>query len=210
MLDQQFWEEAAKVSPMQAISCHEDEVAFNNSGAFEAQQLDEIVPSTYRGCILDYGCGIGRVSQHLVSLFDTVIAYDWSPTMLEAVKAKELTGVVTQCNLDLIRIKMDVIYSMAVFFHIERKDYPALFKRCASLLKPAGYFIFQLPVYDVPTSRSVKYSGGISTVTEAELKGYLKDSGFAVERIVCCSGQYIPYEPIDTLKHFGLHIARKI
>src|SRR5688500_6864333 len=133
----QFWDRHARRDPLRAILSHNakrdgkwDTTRFFETGANEIAammcELDAqgIVPS--RGAALDFGCGVGRLTQALGLHFGRVVGVAISPTMCDA--ATELnrfpTTVSYICNdapdlRVLLDDTFDFIYSSIVLQHLQ-------------------------------------------------------------------------------------------
>ncbi|HEY7649678.1 MAG TPA: methyltransferase domain-containing protein [Methylomirabilota bacterium] len=105
-----------------------------------------------RGTALDFGCGVGRLSQALAQHFDTVWGVDIAPSMIERAQAYNRYG--TRCryvlnNRDDLAVlagtTFDLVYSNITLQHLEpryARGYIAEFIRLAA--RP-GLVIFHQP-----------------------------------------------------------------
>jgi 2-polyprenyl-3-methyl-5-hydroxy-6-metoxy-1,4-benzoquinol methylase len=89
-----FWELAAQRDPLWAVLSDPakrgrqwDLRAFFETGAREVSlllyQLRRLGHSPATGRALDFGCGVGRLTQPLALMFDEAIGVDASPTMID-------------------------------------------------------------------------------------------------------------------------------
>lgn len=100
-------------------------------------------------CILDAGCGSGRVTAELLKIFSgaQVTAVDASQNMVDQARKTlaEFGDRVTVEHLDLLDLslneKFDVVFSTAVFHWI--KDHEKLFANIFRSLRPGGLLLAQ-------------------------------------------------------------------
>lgn len=74
-----FWERAAQVDAKRAIADQSDDESFETSGLSERDALAPLIKRSDR--VLDIGCGIGRVMQHIAPLCAEVHGVDISAEM---------------------------------------------------------------------------------------------------------------------------------
>jgi len=117
------------------------------------------------GVVMDYGCGYGRVAKHLAPHVERLICADVSPTYLARAKRwlKEYSnvGYLLVNGKDLKQLpdsSIDIVYSIGVFVHINRKDAILLSLEVARVLKTGGLFIVDLPNPDANWPSFEKYS----------------------------------------------------
>lgn len=101
---------------------------------------------------MDFGCGVGRLSQALSPHFDEVCGIDISPIMLEL--AKEFCPEELNCNFylnqkaDLSQFEndsFDFIYSSITLQHIRPETSFQYLEEFMRILKHGGLMVFQLP-----------------------------------------------------------------
>ncbi len=130
--------------------------AFFRTGGEEVAQLMGYLASlgapARSGRALDFGCGVGRVTQALARHFDRVDGVDIAPSMIA--QARRLNRHGDRCvyhvndRPDLAIFpdgRFDLVYSVYVLQHMEprySRGYVAEFVR---LLAPGGIAVFQLP-----------------------------------------------------------------
>jgi SAM-dependent methyltransferase len=114
--------------------------------------LDRQGIAVERGRALDFGCGVGRLSQALASHFQAVDGVDISPSMID--NARRFNRHPDRCTYHLNFSRdltlfpdgtFDFVYSNIVLQHMDpewARDYVAEFIRC---LKPDGVLLFQMP-----------------------------------------------------------------
>jgi SAM-dependent methyltransferase len=168
-----FWESAANRDPLWAILSNPskrgrqwDLREFFETGRREISlllyQLDRLGRMPRRGRALDFGCGVGRLTQPLSASFTEVIGVDISPTMIRIAerlnRAPDRVRYVPGNPHDLGQFeadRFDFIYSDIVLQHIppdSSRRYIAEFLR---VLAPGGVLVFQLPSHRRPAAEQV-------------------------------------------------------
>lgn len=166
------WNELGKDDPLYIVLTYKDKRGgkwdpkeFFETGESEIAKAFEYAKSKNisikRGFALDFGCGVGRLSQALAKYFDQVEGVDISASMLEA--ANKFNSFVEKCqyhlntshNLSLFRDnKFDFVYSRITLQHI-RTDYSKNYiKEFTRVLHPGGVLMFQVtsePIINQPT-----------------------------------------------------------
>jgi SAM-dependent methyltransferase len=106
--------------------------------------------------IVEYGCGVGRVTWALAQRFNHVHGYDISPHHLAAARDRVnelgLRNVsLHECGDSFLREleQCDVFYSDIVFQHNPPPIINALIGTALGALRPGGVAIFQVPTYRV-------------------------------------------------------------
>ncbi len=106
-----------------------------------------------RGRALDFGCGVGRLTQALADHFDQVVGVDISPAMVERAEALNRRG--DRCNYrvnssdDLSGHEdgsFDFVCSLITLQHIEPVFTLRYLREFVRVLAPGGILVFQLPV----------------------------------------------------------------
>jgi SAM-dependent methyltransferase len=105
-----------------------------------------------RRAALDFGCGVGRVTQALGDVFERVDGVDIAESMLE--RAREMNRHGSRCRYlhntapdlrDLPDGSYDFIYSVYVLQHMDPAISHRYIKEFVRLLSPGGLAVFQLP-----------------------------------------------------------------
>jgi 2-polyprenyl-3-methyl-5-hydroxy-6-metoxy-1,4-benzoquinol methylase len=112
-------------------------------------KLDLRVPG---GRALDFGCGVGRLSQALANHFETVYGVDIAPSMIDFAKKYNKKGekcqYVVNSSSDLRLFAdgyFDFIYSNITLQHIPPKYSTSYISEFLRILKTGGVAVFQLP-----------------------------------------------------------------
>lgn len=164
------WETLAAADPLWAILTDPgtrggkwDAEAFFESGRREVRLLiDELeehglLPASretleQQGDSLDFGCGVGRLTQGLCEHFHKAIGVDISPTMVRL--ANEHNGFGERCRYVfndatdlnvLAEAHFDLCYSFIVLQHMPWDAARRYLAAMAARLKPEGLLVFQLP-----------------------------------------------------------------
>lgn len=100
-----------------------------------------------RDSVLDFGCGIGRITEFMAKDFKNVYGIDISPTMITQAK-KRLAGFnnvrlleTDGVNIPLQENSIDFVFAYLVFQHIkDRNIVEGAFREIHRVLKPSGVF----------------------------------------------------------------------
>lgn len=163
------WSELGLTQPHHSVLTHEKFLPPNidrsldefwQSGEKEAERV--VATLKYYGVeaagktLVEYGCGVGRVTWALASSFAHVFAYDISGNHLavaeERLRALGVSKVTLfQCADSFLGDLQpcDVFYSHIVFQHNPPPVINALISTALKALKPEGVAIFQVPIYRV-------------------------------------------------------------
>jgi SAM-dependent methyltransferase len=173
------YEQLGREDPLWAVLSHRqfrgnrwDPDAFFRTGVEEVEAVLQYVAGLglehRRGRALDFGCGVGRLTQALAGHFDEVVGVDISETMVAAARRYDRHGqrvrYVTNTVPDLSILdddSFDVVYSSITLQHIP----PAAAERYVSefirVIRPGGIAVFQMrngPRVRPGTLRSVLYT----------------------------------------------------
>lgn len=156
------WDKLASVNPMSSIlvdnkKIHKDWLIDNffSTGYSEMSDLVSTMSRNNISCkkhkAMDFGCGIGRLTQALAEEFDEVVGVDIAPTMIAIAKkhcSKNNCSFRINLSNDLKIFdcnSFDFIYSNIVFQHI-RPSYTLNFiKEMLRIVKDDGLIVFQIP-----------------------------------------------------------------
>jgi SAM-dependent methyltransferase len=159
----QFWEEHARRDPLWAVLSDGakrdgqwDSAAFFATGVTEIgsllRDLDAQGIIFSRGAALDFGCGVGRLTQALAPHFARAVGIDISPSMLDVANRRnrfpERVSYVSNQTADL-RVfpdgTFDFLVSHIVLQHLPPEITVGYLREFFRVLAPAGVLVFQLP-----------------------------------------------------------------
>lgn len=157
------WHVLGKKDPMWAIITRADKKGnkwnaadFFKTGENKIAQLFEFLKSNNitvnTGSAMDFGCGIGRLTQALASKFDYVAGVDIAESMIDLANKYNKYGdkchyfLNTKDDLSLFSNQsFDFIYTVIVLQHMRPEYAKSYIKEFVRLLKPNGVCIFQVP-----------------------------------------------------------------
>jgi len=164
--DKREWEELGELDPYWAIAGGAqrrygrwDPDAFFASGRREIdglmRRLAELGVPAGQGAVLDFGCGVGRVTRALSAHFGSAVGVDISEPMLTRARElnADLPGLEVRLNAStnlrsLGDRRFDMVYTRIVLQHVAglrvARGYVEEFLR---ILAPGGVAVFQIPVH---------------------------------------------------------------
>lgn len=167
------WQELGSTDPLWAILSEEgrqggrwEEEPFWQSGIatvdWVVRHLDGLGALPRTEAALDFGCGIGRLTQALARHFAKVTGVDIADSMLERARAANRHGervqyvLNTRPDLSLVGdASVDFVLTLLVLQHM-RPDYSAAYLReFLRVLRPGGVLMFNLPIAPVVPERTV-------------------------------------------------------
>jgi ubiquinone/menaquinone biosynthesis C-methylase UbiE len=193
---QRNWVGFARTDPLRAIltvpdkeNGEWDDAEFFKSGVIEINRtMNHIlalgIPLSMERAI-DFGCGVGRLTQALCRYFDECCGIDISPSMVEqATKynryADRCTYVVNETTAlpDFEDESCDFIFSTIVLQHMIPQYSVNYIREFLRILRPGGVLLFQLPAGLIPSLSGV--TGGDTTVA-SDSNPILPDIAFRAE-----------------------------
>ena len=112
--------------------------------------------------VLDFGCGVGRLSNALARHFDHVIAVDVAPSMLERARALDRSGgridFLRNPHPDLRGVPdacVDLAYSSLVLQHLPRAAALVYLRELVRVTRPDGLVVVQTATRPRPTPKGV-------------------------------------------------------
>lgn len=171
---QKNWDELGKRDPFWSVVSHPDK----KNGRWEIKEFFDIGVKEIQGIFnylssklniqpgkeraLDFGCGVGRITQALTAYFDEVCGVDISSSMIELAKKHNLHGERCKYYLnvnDNLKIfpndNFDFIYSNITLQHMKPEYVMNYLKEFIRLLRPDGLLVFQMASERVKTFKSV-------------------------------------------------------
>lgn len=160
---QSQWDQLGRTDPLWAIITDPgrrngrwDVDEFFATGVRDVADLirlaDRLGHPTARGSALDFGCGVGRLTQAIADHFDQVTGVDISSAMLHLARQYNRHG--ERCRYILndqnhLRIfaaeSFDFICSRLTLQHLPRRHIRAYLRELVRVLRPGGLLVFQLP-----------------------------------------------------------------
>ncbi|MFO1314275.1 MAG: class I SAM-dependent methyltransferase [Burkholderiales bacterium] len=212
------WDRLAKFDAMWTILSDStklggkwDREEFFATGAGIFARLDAIERLGARinyGVAVDFGCGVGRVSQWLAKRFSRVVGVDISPRMLELAErynteSAAITFVLgNEVNVPLATSSADLVYSFIVLQHIGKAMQQQYLREFSRIARPGGYLCFQVPSHPLDGGKP-NFSVGlmtdsgpatieINTYPRAEVESHLESCGCKIVGVLnddsCGSG----------------------
>jgi len=160
---QKNWDEFGKTDPLWAILTYPG----RKDGKWDAEEFFElgrqdIASVMHRAqtfgfpahceAALDFGCGVGRLTQALCGWFERCCGVDIAPSMIELARRYNTHG--DQCeyflnaNSDLQIFpddSFDLVYSKIVLQHVEPRYSKSYIREFVRVLRPGGLMAFQIP-----------------------------------------------------------------
>lgn len=168
----------------------DSESDFDQTGAIDAElilsSIEPFLENKKKVSVLDIGCGIGRIAKWIALKHPNweVVGVDISPEMIA--QGFDWTKNVPNLKLqaypgDLFYLfdpnKFDFIYSYIVLQHLPREYVKELMGQIGKLLKPLGYFFFQM---QAPRGDYGQIMEGPKTGTYRQVRCYSREDIMAL------------------------------
>ncbi|MBO0727854.1 MAG: class I SAM-dependent methyltransferase [Acidimicrobiaceae bacterium] len=146
----EFWDESARTDSVRSIADSDDEASFETSGQEDAAAVMAISPEN--AVILEIGCGVGRIMQHLAPAVAEVHGIDISSEMIE--RGSKRMGHIPNAHFHLGNgydlgvfgdEMFDVVFSWVVFQHLPKTVAYNYLTEVHRVLKPGGSFRLHVP-----------------------------------------------------------------
>lgn len=157
------WETFGRTIPLRSILWRkepwESEEFFATGRGAISHSMNQLAEFGIRpaGRALDFGCGIGRLTQALGEYFDEVIGVDVAASMIDQARERNRLGdrcrYVVNARDDLSQFddeSFDFVYSQIVLQHVGSDLARAYMREFVRVLRRGGVAMFQLPSQFVP------------------------------------------------------------
>jgi SAM-dependent methyltransferase len=150
------------------------------------------------GSVLDFGCGVGRLSQALATHFTQVIGIDIADSMIA--RAKELNQHgdrvsyrvnVTDDLAQLPSASLDAVYTNITLQHVPPDSAIRYVREFFRVLKPGGVALFQIP------SGKAYAPGSLGALLYRVRRGYLRRAWKVVRGKAPYEMHYIPRADVE-------------
>jgi SAM-dependent methyltransferase len=189
---QKNWDEFGKTDPLWAILTNPgrkggkwDPEEFFASGrqdiAGVMRRAQAFGLPARREAALDFGCGVGRLTQALCAWFERSCGVDIAPSMIELARRYNTHGGKCEYFLNAdsdLRIfpddSFDFVYSKIVLQHMEPRYSTSYIREFVRVLRPGGLVVFQIPDHRLPAQSPVRADCGPmpDSCFRAKLTGY--------------------------------------
>ncbi|MCL4517913.1 MAG: class I SAM-dependent methyltransferase [Thaumarchaeota archaeon] len=165
------WDEMASRDPLWAVLTWPEKYGgkwnvdeFFANGRVEASEVERHIKSSHpkvpRRRALDFGCGVGRVTQGLSAYFEEVVGVDISPRMIELAKRHDGSSkcaFIANPRPDLSAFPdgtFDLVYSNITLQHMDRHLIELYMKEFLRVVSSDGVVVFQLLSHRAPTLKA--------------------------------------------------------
>jgi ubiquinone/menaquinone biosynthesis C-methylase UbiE len=206
---QEHWNEAAKTENFRDYIAqgYNLEEAFRECGRVCVSKLIELlrnynIPTKGR-CLLEIGCGAGRMTEFLVEHFSFVYAVDIAKEMevrfrerLPNLKHVKVIGGFEDFN-SFASNSIDIVLSDLVFQHNPEYVVEAFLDEGARILNRGGYYVFQIPIREKHEVIRQK-TGAIDMVywTKKEIMELAEKNSYKVIREPQIGSHYIIFQKV--------------
>jgi ubiquinone/menaquinone biosynthesis C-methylase UbiE len=227
---QSAWEKMAQEDPLWAVLSETDKrrgrwdwEQFLETGVQEMSEVmayaASIMPDLRHDLALDFGCGVGRLTQAMSGHFDKIVGLDISASMIEFAKREDLSQGKCEYVLDnrtnLERFSddtFDFIYSNITLQHMRPPISSAYIGAFVRVLRPGGLLIFQLPTKRRPGFKTM-FRRFIPLAIRRKLMGGMEMHGIPTDKVESllqdAGGRLLEAKPDDAAGRYwyGLRYA---
>lgn len=166
-----FWDSISEKHYRKYILPNRTDKEFESEGISQAKWLKQFLNSS--DVIIDYGCGIGRVTRYMASYCGSIIGLDICTKFIELARQRnaDLSNIRFESVLDYKNQTnvADFIFSLMVLQHNNASDRLIIINDIKRLLKPSGISIINFPK---KSSSHYKETGFVKTFTKSEVSEY--------------------------------------
>lgn len=184
---------------------------YDETGFFDACQLAEIIKPNKDLIILDFGCGTGRVTEHLAKFYGKIIAVDISNGMINKLNSLNITNIEPYISngLDLIG-KIPPVHgacSYICFIHNKKSDVEKIFLQIRdAIYPPHGLFACDLPCYEYDSKEPDNWTD-VGVWSPEEIRTLANRTGFNIYKLFTNKGRF-SYSNIGS-NHSELQVFEK-
>ena len=211
---QKNWDELGKLDPLYAIKVgtrkEGGEWESKEGGKWDIQEffqtgideidsimkeIDQLNLKISHKRALDFGCGVGRVTQALSNYFDTVDGVDIAQSMIELANTynkypdKVYYFLNNKKSLEIFKDNTyDFIYSVEVFQHMHPQFQEKYLSELLRILSPGGLLVFELPSEYVNLEQKIFFNftfQNIKCIHSLYWKYLIRQPLFALMRYYC-------------------------
>ena len=160
---QRVWQRLGRDDPLWAVLSDArykggrwDPVEFFEAGVADVEKVLDKAAEHGLSCghdaALDFGCGVGRLTQALARRFDSVVGVDIAESMVDEAGRRNLQPercrflVNDRPDLSLFAdATFDFVLSLLVLQHMENRYASTYIREFVRVLKPGGLAVFQIP-----------------------------------------------------------------
>lgn len=194
------WDGLARGDALHAICDGTDAASFEKLGREHAAKLAQLFPQG--ACVLDFGCGIGRIEKYLAPSCGELHGVDISAEML----ARARTRLASFDNVHLHQLcgpalpmipadSLEFAFAMLVFHHIAKEDALLILREFARVLAPGSRFFANFPnlcsplytgVFEAYAEQRERAAHRVRPYTEQEVRWLLERTGARIVEISVC------------------------
>jgi SAM-dependent methyltransferase len=173
---QRNWDALGRADPLWAIKFDPSKKGnrweleeFFRTGEREVAELeawlDGLDVTLRRGRALDFGCGVGRLTQAMAARFDQVDGVDIAPSMIELAERLDRHGDRCRYHLNLAADlaifgddSFDLVCSLLVLQHVQAGYARAYLGEFLRVLRPGGVLVVGVPSHPAATPRGLAFA----------------------------------------------------